>query len=170
MQQLPTTRKQHLTSNNFRSCWPTKLVRFHAAYVFCTTYVASVSVCLRSKERGTRLSFHFSRGQNRKSRSSVFLCSETKRKRLLRRLTRDFLVTCKAPKFTEALQGKWVWRDILIEFTGRFFSGYARSSSSISSSRIKVLRQFSFILLSTSPSVEIYVMTYLTIYQIFLSK
>ena len=30
------------------------------------------------------LSFHFSRGQNRKSRSSVFFCSETKRKRLLR--------------------------------------------------------------------------------------
>ena len=32
------------------------------------------------------LSFHFSRGQNRKSRSSVFFCSETKRKRLLCRL------------------------------------------------------------------------------------
>ena len=32
------------------------------------------------------LSFHFSRGQNRKSPSSVFLCSETKWKRLLRRL------------------------------------------------------------------------------------
>ena len=32
------------------------------------------------------LSFHFSRGQNRESLSSVFLCSETKRKRLLRRL------------------------------------------------------------------------------------
>ena len=32
------------------------------------------------------LSFHFSRGRNRKSRSSVFLCPETKRKRLLRRL------------------------------------------------------------------------------------
>ena len=31
------------------------------------------------------LSFHFSRGQNRKFPSSVFLCSETKRKRLLRR-------------------------------------------------------------------------------------
>ena len=66
--------------------------------------VASVSVRFRSKERGTRvkhrskngvsrratlifwLSFHFSRGQNRESRYSVFLCSETKRKRLLRRL------------------------------------------------------------------------------------
>ena len=33
------------------------------------------------------LLFHFSRGQNRESRSSVFLCSETKRKHLLRRLT-----------------------------------------------------------------------------------
>ena len=33
------------------------------------------------------LSFHFSRSQNRKSPSSVFLCSETKRKRLLRRLS-----------------------------------------------------------------------------------
>ena len=32
------------------------------------------------------LLFHFSRGQNRESRSSVFLCSETKRKHLLRRL------------------------------------------------------------------------------------
>ena len=37
------------------------------------------------------LSFHFSRGQNRKSHSSVFLYSETKRKRLLRRL--DFFHT-----------------------------------------------------------------------------
>ena len=59
-------------------------------------------VQFRSKERGTRvkdhakngaskragrgLLFHFSRGQNRESRSSVFLYSETKRKRLLRRL------------------------------------------------------------------------------------
>ena len=32
------------------------------------------------------LSFHFSRSENRKSPSSVFLCPETKRKRLLRRL------------------------------------------------------------------------------------
>ena len=32
------------------------------------------------------LSFHFSRGQNRKSPSSVFRCSETKRKSLLRGL------------------------------------------------------------------------------------
>ena len=31
-------------------------------------------------------SFHFSRGQNRKSPSLVFLCPETKRKRLLHRL------------------------------------------------------------------------------------
>ena len=32
------------------------------------------------------LSFHFSRGQNRKSRSSVFLCFENYRKRMLRSL------------------------------------------------------------------------------------
>ena len=73
--------------------------------------VASVSVRFRSKERGTRvkdraengvseragrgptfifwLLFHFSLGQNRESRSSVFLCSKTKRKRLLRRLAVD---------------------------------------------------------------------------------
>ena len=68
---------------------------------FALACVASVSVRFRRKERGTRvkdreksgaskrafwLSFHFSRGQNRKSPSLVFLCSETKRKRLLRRL------------------------------------------------------------------------------------
>ena len=38
------------------------------------------------------LSFHFSRGQNGKSRSSVVFCSETKRKRLLRRLVTPSLV------------------------------------------------------------------------------
>ena len=45
------------------------------------------------KKRGTRVkdrvkngSFHFSRCQHRKSRSSVFFCSETIWKRLLRRL------------------------------------------------------------------------------------
>ena len=50
--------------------------------------VASVPVRFRSKKRGSRvknraelsLSLQFSRGQNRKSRSSVFLCCETKRK------------------------------------------------------------------------------------------
>ena len=42
----------------------------------------------------TLLSIHFSRGQNRKSPSSVFLCSETKRKRLLRRLAVSFQVHC----------------------------------------------------------------------------
>ena len=60
---------------------------------------ASVSVRFRRKERGTRvkdratemaqvkkLSFHFSRGQKRKSPSSVFLCTEMKRKRLLLKL------------------------------------------------------------------------------------
>ena len=52
--------------------------------------VASVPVRFRSQKRGSRvknraelsLSLQFSRGQNRKSRSSVFLCSETKRKTL----------------------------------------------------------------------------------------
>ena len=51
--------------------------------------VASVSVRFRSKGRGTRVKDrgkNFSRGQNRKSHSSVFFCSETKRKRLLCRL------------------------------------------------------------------------------------
>ena len=51
--------------------------------------VASVSVRFRSKGRGTRVKDrgkNFSRGQNRKSHSSVFFCSETKRKRLLRKL------------------------------------------------------------------------------------
>ena len=35
------------------------------------------------------LLFHFSHGQNRESLSSVFLCSETKRKRLIRRLVQS---------------------------------------------------------------------------------
>ena len=43
------------------------------------------------------LSFHFSRGQNRKSRSTAFLCSETKRKCLLRRV----------PKFYGSQP--WIW-------------------------------------------------------------
>lgn len=56
----------------------------------------AVSLRFRSKEQGMRVkdTFHFSRGQVKKNpvprRSSVFLCSETIRKRLLRRL-RDFL-------------------------------------------------------------------------------
>ena len=60
--------------------------------------IASVSVRFRIKERWMRvkdrakngkncISFHFSLGQNRESRYSVFLRSETKRKRLLRRLS-----------------------------------------------------------------------------------
>ena len=60
--------------------------------------VASVSVLFRGSKTARKmalppppsfifwLSFHFSRGQNRESRSSVFPCSETARKRLLRRL------------------------------------------------------------------------------------
>ena len=67
--------------------------------------VASVFVRFRSKERGTIVKdrakmarvkerggvgderFHFSRGQNQKSRSSIFPSSEAKQKRLLRRLS-----------------------------------------------------------------------------------
>ena len=53
------------------------------------------------------LLFHFSRGQNRESRSSVFLCSETKRKRLLRRLgSRDMT---KATK-TEYISTENLWQ------------------------------------------------------------
>ena len=44
------------------------------------------------------LLFHFSRGQNRESRSPVFLCSETKRKLLLRRLA-----LCRSQKFDNLL-------------------------------------------------------------------
>ena len=40
----------------------------------------------RNMARVKELSFQFSRSQNGKSRSSVFLCSETNQKRLLRRL------------------------------------------------------------------------------------
>ena len=43
------------------------------------------------------LSFHFPRGQNRKYRSSVFFCSETKRKRLLRRLRNTPHKRCQSP-------------------------------------------------------------------------
>ena len=75
-------------------------------------WVASVSVRFRSNERGTEvndqkwpprpppppsfifwLSFLFSRGQSRESPSSIFLCFETKRKRLLRRLEARVLHT-----------------------------------------------------------------------------
>ena len=41
----------------------------------------------RPRKKWGSLSFHFSGGQNWKSGSSVFLCSETKQKRLLRRLS-----------------------------------------------------------------------------------
>ena len=43
------------------------------------------------------LSFHFPRGQNRKSRSSVFFCSQTKRKCLLRRLRNTPHKRCQSP-------------------------------------------------------------------------
>ena len=84
----------------------------------CVACVASVSMRFRSKERGKRvkdrakngaskratfifwLLFHFSRGQNRESRSSVFLCSETKRKRLLRRLDVVYFSTMLCAQFS----------------------------------------------------------------------
>ena len=86
---------------NYRR-WVLMRVRFTKKTDFYIACVASVSMRFRSKERGSRVCkdraknwvtfifwffFHFSRGQNRESRSLVFLCSETKRKRLLRRLT-----------------------------------------------------------------------------------
>ena len=66
---------------------------------------ARASVRFRSKERGTIVKdrakmarvkerggvgeerFHFSRGQNKKSRSPIFPCPEARQKRLLRRLS-----------------------------------------------------------------------------------
>ena len=54
-----------------------------SSLVFFVACVASISVRFQSKERGTT---HFPRDQNGKSRSSVFLCSETKQKLLLRKI------------------------------------------------------------------------------------
>ena len=51
----------------------------------------------REWKSGEGVSFRFSRDQNRETRSSVFLCSETKRKRLLRRLCgyhEDSFISC----------------------------------------------------------------------------
>ena len=73
---------------------------FLATITFWIACVASVSVCFRSKEGETRVkdrakngSFNFSRDQNRKSPSTVSFCSETKRKRLLRRLHSEGLIS-----------------------------------------------------------------------------
>ena len=59
-------------------------------------------------------------------------------------LTRDVLCHVQGSKhFQRRLQANWVWiRDILIEFTERFFSGFARSSSFDFFVKRKVLRQF----------------------------
>ena len=114
---------------------------------------------LRSKrfravsEQGSRekwLSFHFSRGQNRESRSSVFLCSETARKRLLRRLfickkviltdkriwARDLSQMTRSKKQkTNELHVKWLkrWKSIykyflITGYTCIFFSYYSLQS------------------------------------------
>ena len=70
--------------------------------------LASVSVRFRNEsQRPCKdwLSFHFSRGQNRKSRSSVFLSSKTKQKGLLRRLaTHGFVCT-----------GKFLWKSLSVQ-------------------------------------------------------
>ena len=57
------------------------------------------------KERAGEVwfSFHFSRGQNRKSLSKSSFCSETKRKRLLRRLALTIQTSVKFPDFVEAI-------------------------------------------------------------------
>ena len=85
-----------LPQNGINStAWP-----YHQIVVFHLAYVESVSVRFRSKERETRVKdlakngarkragrvavVQFFARQNWKSRSSVFFCSETKRKRLLR--------------------------------------------------------------------------------------
>ena len=114
---------------------------------------------LRSKrfravsEQGSRekwLSLHFSRGQNRESRSSVFLCSETARKRLLRRLffckkviltdkriwARDLSQMTRSKKQkTNELHVKWLkrWKSIykyflITGYTCIFFSYYSLQS------------------------------------------
>ena len=114
---------------------------------------------LRSKrfravsEQGSRekwLSFHFSRGQNRESRSSVFLYSETARKRLLRRLfickkviltdkkiwARDLSQMTRSKKQkTNELHVKWLkrWKSIyeyflITGYTCIFFSYYSLQS------------------------------------------
>ena len=71
-----------------------------ATITFWIACVVSVSVRFRSKEREKRVkdrakngSFNFSRDQNRKSPSTVSFCSETKRKRLLRRLHSEGLIS-----------------------------------------------------------------------------
>ena len=75
-----------------------KYIRVHCGLSSSVVCIASVSVRSRSKEREWKtvqkmspsfllwLSFYFSRNQHWKSHSSVFLCSKTKQKRLLRML------------------------------------------------------------------------------------
>ena len=61
------------------------------------------------------LSFHFSRRQNRKSRCSVFLCSETKQKRLLLRLMicKNFFFGCTMHTWFFFLRAGHAWTFIL---------------------------------------------------------
>ena len=82
--------------------------------------LASVSVRFRNEsQRPCKdwLSFHFSRGQNRKSRSSVFLSSKTKQKGLLRRLaTHGFVCT-----------GKFLWKSLSLQ--QNFVAATSRTNS-----------------------------------------
>ena len=93
--------------------------------------VASVSVRFQSKERWTRVKSRAKngaskragrRGQNRTSRPSVFLCSETKRKRLLRRLIISFhwstsvVFICAESQMSNALF--FLLQSIISMFTG----------------------------------------------------
>ena len=93
--QLPKTTKIQMGCNSRRALRPWKfcerlpsISRQKRCATRALACVASVSVRFsRSKERGTRVK---DRAKNRKSRSSGFFCSETKRKRLPRRLYEFF--------------------------------------------------------------------------------
>ena len=102
----------HAPGRGGTSC--SKTLRHHIACL------ASVSVRFRNESQRPCedwLSFHFSRGQNRKSRSSVFLSSKTKRKRLLRRLaTHGFVCT-----------GKFLWKSLSLQ--QNFVAATTRSNS-----------------------------------------
>ena len=88
--QLPKTTKIEMECNSRRALSPWKQCerlpstsRQKRCAIRALACGANVSVRFRSKERGTRVK---DRAKNRKSRSSRFFCSETKRKRLLRRI------------------------------------------------------------------------------------
>ena len=112
---------------------------------------ARAFVRFRSKERGTRVKdrakmarvkergvvgeerFHFSRGQNQKSRSSIFPCSEAKQKRLLRRLSPG-QGSWSPPSYVDLLVGFWlVFPDCgCCSFFWYSFSLFSRARSCLS--------------------------------------